>query len=303
MIKKTIHLNFHIKYTQVLDNSNYLYGSIYEKYSETDVFVQYKEDSYIFKLDKEFTVESQKYISNRTWVDLIYYRDNHFIFEYQDDEYQYFQTLDEKRVLIPLKDKKNYFVLQDKLFIFNPKDKNHQNVLVYNDSLDRITNSKISHQELLDYYSEKEKIENLEKIADCLPNYSVIQYIKMDDEYIVVAFEEQYRYIVFRFNLNFDVQDCKEISRDKKYIFHNMYKFKEFYYFIFSMNDINYIVKKYDSKFDLLDEEKIKSCRCEIISMNDNVCLIIDELKKYDRVQKQYKNQESIRNSTLLILN
>ena len=115
-----------------------MYGSFYEKDNDSELFTQYKEENYIFKLDSEYNVEGQNYVSNRIWVDLVYYKDQHFIFKYQDDEHQYFQTLNHKKISIPLTDNKSYIFLLDHLFIFDPKDKNNNNILIYNNNLDKI---------------------------------------------------------------------------------------------------------------------------------------------------------------------
>ncbi len=303
MIKKTIHLNFHIKFSEHLDNTSYLYGSFYEKDNDSELFTQYKEENYIFKLDSEYNVEGQNYVSNRIWVDLVYYKDQHFIFKYQDDEHQYFQTLNHKKISIPLTDNKSYIFLLDHLFIFDPKDKNNNNILIYNNNLDKIVDFNISYNNLLDCYREKDKIEFYEKLSLCLSDYTIIHYKKMADKYLVIAFKENYQYYILRLNTNFDIQSCKKIIDEEKYIFCNFYKYKEFYYFIFTKNETNYLIMKCNSNFDILDEEKIKSYRCDIITLNDNLCLIIDDPKRYDKFQKQFKNQELMGNSSLLILN
>ena len=62
------------------------------------------------------------------------------------------------------------------------------------------------------------------------------------------------------------------------------------------------VIIKYNSNIELIEEEKISSYRSEFITINNKLCLIADEPKRYDKDLKKYKNQELISNSTLFIL-
>lgn len=62
------------------------------------------------------------------------------------------------------------------------------------------------------------------------------------------------------------------------------------------------VIMKYDLNLNLCEEEKISAYRSEFVTLNNKLCLIVDEPKRYDKDLKKYKNQELLGNSTLFIL-
>lgn len=60
MIKRRIDLDFHINFSDKLNNTSYLYGSIFNKNDETLQYVLYKDDKAIYKLNEKFEIIEQK---------------------------------------------------------------------------------------------------------------------------------------------------------------------------------------------------------------------------------------------------
>lgn len=60
MIKNRIDLEFHIIYSDLLYSTNYLYGSIFYKCIETEEYAMYKDEKYIYLLNKDFNVIEKK---------------------------------------------------------------------------------------------------------------------------------------------------------------------------------------------------------------------------------------------------
>ena len=118
MIKRRIDLDFHVNFSDKLNNTSYLYGSIFNKSDETLQYVLYKDDKAIYKLNEKFEIIEQKKIVDNAWVNLIYYKDDKFIFKYQDDTNLYYSNLEGLKISIPLKNRMHeYLIYNDKLFI------------------------------------------------------------------------------------------------------------------------------------------------------------------------------------------
>ena len=68
MIKNKIEFNFHINYSKLLDNTNYLFVSIYSKNKQNDTYVLFEEKKYIFKFNNNFEIINNYYVSNNVWT-------------------------------------------------------------------------------------------------------------------------------------------------------------------------------------------------------------------------------------------
>lgn len=304
MIKKRIDFNFHINYFKLLDNSNYLLGSIYTIHEENELYSLVKDDKTIYKLDPSYNIELEKYLSYNLSIDVIYYKSDNFIFEYQDNDNLYFETLDNKKISIPLKERMDCkLIYDDKLIIFNIKNRLEQKYKIYTMSLDEIEDRVLTYKEIVKLYRYDENNDIYLKLEPLLPNDHISKVIKHDNFYIVSTYNYDNRYLAV-IDENLNILTHKEISNNKNYLPPKLYGYKDFYYVIFSVLNARttFILRKYDKNLNLLEEETIKTYRCDFITINDKLCLIIDDPKRYDKKLRAFWKQEIMGNSSLLIL-
>ncbi len=303
MIKNKIEFNFHINFSKLLDNTNYLFGSIYSKNKQNDTYVLFEEEKYIFKLNNNFEIINNYYVSNNVWTNLIYYNDNNFIFKNQDNENINYFNLNNKIINIPLLSKmKDYSIYNDKLFIFNIKNLDN-NYYIYDNSLNEL-NEVINKNEILNNYKYNSLIND--NIESKLDNEFIINYFQFNDSIIVFTsnyineLNTESKTYILKLDNNFNILVKKEFCN--KGNFYNAYFYNNYYYISYMLPKNRIVILKYDSNIELIEEEKISSYRSEFITINNKLCLIADEPKRYDKDLKKYKNQELIGNSTLFIL-
>ena len=68
MIKRRIDLDFHVNFSDKLNNTSYLYGSIFNKSDETLQYVLYKDDKAIYKLNEKFEIIEQTTINGDNYL-------------------------------------------------------------------------------------------------------------------------------------------------------------------------------------------------------------------------------------------
>lgn len=297
MIKNRIDLEFHINYSDLLYNTNYLYGSIFHKCIETEEYAMYKDEKYIYLLNEDFNVIEKKKIVDNAWVDLIYYNNNKFIFKYQDNTNIYYTNLDKVTISIPL-DKKmeEYLILNDKLYIFNI---DNFNCYVYDNSLEKL-NENIDKESVTNKFRERYKFIDNELLN--LKNDFLIHSFKFEDSFITITTKYNNNSIyINKLDLNYNLIMTKELCNSKTYDF-KVQQFENNYFISYLLPRNRIVIKKFDSKLNLLNEENIASYRNDFIILNNNLCLIIDDHKRYDKDMKQYKNQELMGNSSIIIL-
>lgn len=304
MIKRRIDLDFHVNFSDKLNNTSYLYGSIFNKSDETLQYVLYKDDKAIYKLNEKFEIIEQKKIVDNAWVNLIYYKDDKFIFKYQDDTNLYYSNLEGLKISIPLKNRMHeYLIYNDKLFIFNIKNIKSNNYLAYDNSLIKLNESVDPSFIINNYQRRNNHIDD--KIESVLANEFILNLFKMNDSYILITkkYNADNKSInITKLDENYNIIFRNEVCSDL-----NAYEFKfqEFngnYYISYILPRNKVIVKKYNSELNLLSEESVNSYRNEFMILNNELCLIIDDPKRYDKDMKKYKNQELMGNSSLLIL-
>ena len=304
MIKRRIDLDFHVNFSDKLNNTSYLYGSIFNKSDETLQYVLYKDDKAIYKLNEKFEIIEQKKIVDNAWVNLIYYKDDKFIFKYQDDTNLYYSNLEGLKISIPLKNRMHeYLIYNDKLFIFNIKNIKSNNYLAYDNSLIKLNESVDPSFIINNYQRRNNHIDD--KIESVLANEFILNLFKMNDSYILIT--KKYNADNKSINITKLVENYNIIFRNEVCSDLNAYEFKlqQFnnnYYVSYLLPRNKVIIKKYDSKLNLVYEESISSYRNDFMIINNELCIIIDDPKRYDKDMKKYKNQELMGNSSLLIL-
>ena len=283
MIKNKIEFNFHINYSKLLDNTNYLFGSIYSKNKQNDTYVLFEEKKYIFKFNNNFEIINNYYVSNNVWTNLIYYNDNNFIFKNQDNENINYFNLNNKIINIPLFSKmKNYLIYNDKLFIFNIKNLDN-NYYIYDNSLNEL-NEVINKNEILNHYKYNSLIND--NIKSKLDNEFIMNYFQFNDSIIVFTsnyineLNTESKTYILKLDNNFNILVKKEFCN--KGNFYNNY-----YYISYMLPKNRIVIIKYNSNIELIEEEKISSYRSEFITINNKLCLIADEPKRYDKDLKK----------------
>ena len=303
MIKRRIDLDFHINFSDKLNNTSYLYGSNFNKNDETLQYVLYKDDKAIYKLNEKFEIIEQKKIVDNAWVNLIYYKDDKFIFKYQDDTNLYYSNLEGLRISIPLENRMHeYLINNDKLFIFNIKNIKSNNCLVYDNSLLKL-NETVESSFIINKYQRRNHI--YDKIESVLTNEFILNLFKMNDSYIIITkkyYAENKSIYVTKLDENYNIICKNEICSNLKAYEFKLQQFNNNYYVSYLLPRNKVIIKKYDSKINLVNEESISSYRNDFMIINNELCIIIDDPKRYDKDMKKYKNQELMGNSSLLIL-
>lgn len=304
MIKRRIDLDFHVNFSDKLNNTSYLYGSIFNKNDETLQYVLYKDDKAIYKLNEKFEIIEQKKIVDNAWVNLIYYKDDKFIFKYQDDTNLYYSNLEGLRISIPLENRMHECLINnDKLFIFNIKNIKSNNYLVYDNSLLKLNETVESSFIINNYQRRNNHIDD--KIESVLANEFILNLFKMNDSYILITkkyYAENKSIYVTKLDENYNIIFKNEICSNLKAYEFKLQQFNNNYYVSYLLPRNKVIIKKYDSKLDLVNEESISSYRNDFMIINNELCIIIDDPKRYDKDMKKYKNQELMGNSSLLIL-
>lgn len=304
MIKRRIDLDFHVNFSDKLNNTSYLYGSIFNKNDETLQYVLYKDDKAIYKLNEKFEIIEQKKIVDNAWVNLIYYKDDKFIFKYQDDTNLYYSNLEGLRISIPLENRMHeYLINNDKLFIFNIKNIKSNNYLVYDNSLLKLNETVESSFIINNYQRRNNHIDD--KIESVLANEFILNLFKMNDSYILITkkyYAENKSIYVTKLDENYNIIFKNEICSNQKAYEFKLQQFNNNYYVSYLLPRNKVIIKKYDSKLDLVNEESISSYRNDFMIINNELCIIIDDPKRYDKDMKKYKNQELMGNSSLIIL-
>lgn len=62
-----IDLNFHVNFSDKLNNTNYLYGSIFQKDKENSEYALYKDEKSIYKLDEMFEIVGNCWTKKYCW--------------------------------------------------------------------------------------------------------------------------------------------------------------------------------------------------------------------------------------------
>lgn len=304
MIKRRIDLDFHVNFSDKLNNTSYLYGSIFNKNDETLQFVLYKDDKAIYKLNEKFEIIEQKKIVDNAWVNLIYYKDDKFIFKYQDDTNLYYSNLEGLRISIPLENRMHeYLINNDKLFIFNIKNIKSNNYLVYDNSLLKLNESVESSFIINNYQRRNNHIDD--KIESVLANEFILNLFKMNDSYILITKKynaDNKSIYITKLDENYNIIFRNELCSDLNAYEFKHQQFNNNYYVSYLLPRNKVIIKKYDSKLNLVNEESISSYRNDFMIVNNELCIIIDDPKRYDKDMKKYKNQELMGDSSLLIL-
>lgn len=304
MIKRRIDLDFHVNFSDKLNDTSYLYGSIFNKNDETLQFVLYKEDKAIYKLNEKFEIIEQKKIVDNAWVNLIYYKDDKFIFKYQDDTNLYYSNLEGLRISIPLENRMHeYLINNDKLFIFNIKNIKSNNYLVYDNSLLKLNESVESSFIINNYQRRNNHIDD--KIESVLANEFILNLFKMNDSYILITKKynaDNKTIYITKLDENYNIIFRNELCSDLNAYEFKHQQFNNNYYVSYLLPRNKVIIKKYDSKLNLVNEESISSYRNDFMIINNELCIIIDDPKRYDKDMKKYKNQELMGDSSLLIL-
>lgn len=304
MIKRRIDLDFHVNFSDKLNNTSYLYGSIFNKNDETLQFVLYKDDKAIYKLNEKFEIIEQKKIVDNAWVNLIYYKDDKFIFKYQDDTNLYYSNLEGLRISIPLENRMHeYLINNDKLFIFNIKNIKSNNYLVYDNSLLKLNESVESSFIINNYQRRNNHIDD--KIESVLANEFILNLFKMNDSYILITKKynaDNKTIYITKLDENYNIIFRNELCSDLNAYEFKHQQFNNNYYVSYLLPRNKVIIKKYDSKLNLVNEESISSYRNDFMIINNELCIIIDDPKRYDKDMKKYKNQELMGDSSLLIL-
>lgn len=304
MIKRRIDLDFHVNFSDKLNNTSYLYGSIFNKNDETLQFVLYKDDKAIYKLNEKFEIIEQKKIVDNAWVNLIYYKDGKFIFKYQDDTNLYYSNLEGLRISIPLENRMHeYLINNDKLFIFNIKNIKSNNYLVYDNSLLKLNESVESSFIINNYQRRNNHIDD--KIESVLANEFILNLFKMNDSYILITKKynaDNKSIYITKLDENYNIIFRNELCSDLNAYEFKHQQFNNNYYVSYLLPRNKVIIKKYDSKLNLVNEESISSYRNDFMIINNELCIIIDDPKRYDKDMKKYKNQELMGDSSLLIL-
>lgn len=304
MIKRRIDLDFHVNFSDKLNNTSYLYGSIFNKNDETLQFVLYKDDKAIYKLNEKFEIIEQKKIVDNAWVNLIYYKDGKFIFKYQDDTNLYYSNLEGLRISIPLENRMHeYLINNDKLFIFNIKNIKSNNYLVYDNSLLKLNESVESSFIINNYQRRNNHIDD--KIESVLANEFILNLFKMNDSYILITKKynaDNKSIYITKLDENYNIIFRNELCSDLNAYEFKHQQFNSNYYVSYLLPRNKVIIKKYDSKLNLVNEESISSYRNDFMIINNELCIIIDDPKRYDKDMKKYKNQELMGDSSLLIL-
>lgn len=304
MIKRRIDLDFHVNFSDKLNDTSYLYGSIFNKNDETLQFVLYKDDKAIYKLNEKFEIIEQKKIVDNAWVNLIYYKDDKFIFKYQDDTNLYYSNLEGLRISIPLENRMHeYLINNDKLFIFNIKNIKSNNYLVYDNSLLKLNESVESSFIINNYQRRNNHIDD--KIESVLANEFILNLFKMNDSYILITKKynaDNKTIYITKLDENYNIIFRNELCSDLNAYEFKHQQFNNNYYVSYLLPRNKVIIKKYDSKLNLVNEESISSYRNDFMIINNELCIIIDDPKRYDKDMKKYKNQELMGDSSLLIL-
>ena len=304
MIKRRIDLDFHVNFSDKLNNTSYLYGSIFNKSDETLQYVLYKDDKAIYKLNEKFEIIEQKKIVDNAWVNLIYYKDDKFIFKYQDDTNLYYSKLEGLKISIPLKNRMHeYLIYNDKLFIFNIKNIKSNNYLAYDNSLIKLNESVDPSFIINNYQRRNNHIDD--KIESVLANEFILNLFKMNDSYILITkkYNADNKSInITKLDENYNIIFRNEVCSDLNAYEFKLQQFNNNYYVSYLLPRNKVIIKKYDSKLNLVNEESISSYRNDFMIINNELCIIIDDPKRYDKDMKKYKNQELMGNSSLLIL-
>lgn len=304
MIKRRIDLDFHVNFSDKLNNTSYLYGSIFNKSDETLQYVLYKDDKAIYKLNEKFEIIEQKKIVDNAWVNLIYYKDDKFIFKYQDDTNLYYSNLEGLKISIPLKNRMHeYLIYNDKLFIFNIKNIKSNNYLAYDNSLIKLNESVDPSFIINNYQRRNNHIDD--KIESVLANEFILNLFKMNDSYILITkkYNADNKSInITKLDENYNIIFRNEVCSDLNAYEFKLQQFNNNYYVSYLLPRNKVIIKKYDSKLNLVNEESISSYRNDFMIINNELCIIIDVPKRYDKDMKKYKNQELMGNSSLLIL-
>lgn len=305
MIKRRIDLNFHVNFSDELNNTNYLYGSIFHKDKENSEYALYKDEKSIYKLDEMFEIVEQKNIVDNPWVNLIYYKDDKFIFKYQDNNNLYYSSLEGLRVSIPLENRMHeHLIYNDKLYIFNIKNIKSDNYLVYDNSLVKL-NENVEPSFLINNYQKRNDYIN-DKISSVIVDEFLLNTFKIGNLYILITkkyISDNNSICITKIDNKCNVISKKELCNEKMACEFKVQQFNDNYYVSYLLPRNKVIVKKYDSELNLLNEESLYSYRNDFMILNNKLCLIIDDPKRYDKDMKKYKNQELMGNSSLLFLN
>lgn len=138
------------------------------------------------RCSKLLEIVEQKNIVDNTWVKLIYYKDDKFIFKYQDNNNLYYSSLEGLRVSIPLENRMpEYLIYDDKLFIFNIKNIKSDNYLVYDNSLVKL-NESVEPLFLINNYQEHNNYIN-DKISSVIVDEFLLNTFKIGNLYFLIT--------------------------------------------------------------------------------------------------------------------
>ncbi|MGM9972395.1 MAG: hypothetical protein ACI35W_08295, partial [Anaeroplasmataceae bacterium] len=126
-----------------------------------------------------------------------------------------------------------------------------------------------------------------------------------NDEEIITSnkkYQDDYEYIV-KLDNNFNIVNRSKIKIDSKSSLLNSFiRYNDFYYVSYYIRINKYLIIKMSLDFEIIEEEYVNTYRCDFIIMNNQICAIIDEPRRYSSKQKKYKNQKLMGNSSILIL-
>ncbi len=251
MIKRRIDLDFHVNFSDKLNNTSYLYGSIFNKSDETLQYVLYKDDKAIYKLNEKFEIIEQKKIVDNAWVNLIYYKDDKFIFKYQDDTNLYYSNLEGLKISIPLKNRMHeYLIYNDKLFIFNIKNIKSNNYLAYDNSLIKLNESVDPSFIINNYQRRNNHIDD--KIESVLANEFILNLFKMNDSYILITkkYNADNKSInITKLDENYNIIFRNEVCSDLNAYEFKLQQFNNNYYVSYLLPRNKVIIKKTEHMF------------------------------------------------------
>ena len=141
-------------------------------------------------------------------------------------------------------------------------------------------------------------------IESVLANEFILNLFKMNDSYILITKKynaDNKTIYITKLDENYNIIFRNELCSDLNAYEFKHQQFNNNYYVSYLLPRNKVIIKKYDSKLNLVNEESISSYRNDFMIINNELCIIIDDPKRYDKDMKKYKNQELMGDSSLLI--
>lgn len=309
MIKLKIDYDFHINYNShnndtVMDYLSFLYGSIIEKNSSNDIYALYKNTKYVFKLDDELNVKEKIFVSDKAWLNIIYCDNEHILFRYEDDDNYYFETLTHKVLSIPISSNySDYMIKNNELFVYNELKIDTQKARFYSLNLEYLGEIRLDNQMI--HIDDNEKMILDEKLSRIFKEDKRDLIYKKDDKYFVSTnrlIDNKVLSSLWVFDNSFNVLSHANIDA-QDFLLSSIYETNNMIYLLYSnASSTSYLIRKYDLNIQLQCEEIIKSYRGDFRMINNHLCLIIDDPKRYTKEQRQFRNQELIGNSSILVL-